>query len=146
MTTTIIITSIVSILTFSLIILIVANFNEDAGLLLAGTIWFPLIRGIVLLVRSIVFKMIKKKYNQYAFYYLGSNMSRPHYCNSFIMTPKMAERFRQSSENETLEGYSIALMRKGKDFKSMPYLKEDLLTEKKIKENYNGMTFEKFLK
>lgn len=146
MTTTIIITSIVSILTFSLIILIVANFNEDAGLLLASTIWFPLIRGIVLLVRSIVFKAIKTKYNRYHFYYLGSNMNKAHYCCSFIMTPKMAERFRQSSENETLEGYSIVLARKGKDFKSMPYLKKDLLTEEKIKTNWNGVEFEKFLK
>lgn len=146
MTTTIIITSIVSILIFSLIIFIVASINEDAGLLMATTVWFPVTFGIAKIIHKIIFTIIKKKYNKYAFYYLNSNMSRPQYCNSFIMTPKMAERFRQSSENETLEGYSIALIRKGKDFKSMPYLKEDLLTEKKIKENYNGMTFEKFLK
>lgn len=146
MTTTIIITSIVSILTFSLIIFIVGSINEDTGLMIATTIWFPVTFGIVKIIHKITFKIVKKRYNKYAFYYLNSEMSKPHYCNSFIMTPKMAERFRQSSENETLEGYSIALIRKGKDFKSMPYLKEDLLTEKKIKENYNGMTFEKFLK
>ena len=146
MTTTIIITSIVSILTFSLIILIVANINEDWGLAVACTIWFPIIFVIAKIIHKIIFTVIKKKYNRYNFYYLGSNMDRPHYWHSFIMTPKMAERFRQSPENETLEGYSIALVRKGKDFKSMPYLKEDLLTEKKIKENWNGMEFEKFLK
>ena len=146
MTTTIIITSIVSILTFSLIILIVANFDEDKGLMVATTIWFPIIFAIIKIIHKITFTIIKKKYNRYAFYYFSSNMSRPHYCHSFIMTPKMAERFRQSPENETLEGYSIALTRKGKEFKSMPYLKEDLLTEKKIKENWNGMEFEKFLK
>lgn len=146
MTTTIIITSIVSILTFSLIIFIVGSIDEDTGLLVATTIWFPVVFGITKIAHKIVFTVIKKKYNRYNFYYLGSNMNRPHFCHAFIMTPKMAERFRQSPENETLEGYSIALIRKGKDFKSMPYLKEDLLTEKKIKENWNGMEFEKFLK
>ena len=146
MTTTIIITSIVSILTFSLIILIVANINEDWGLAVACTIWFPIIFVIVKIIHKITFAIIKKKYNRYAFYYLNSDMNRPHCCHSFIMTPKMAERFRQSPENETLEGYSVALLKKGKDFKSMPYLKEDLLTEKKIKENWKGIEFEKFLK
>ena len=146
MTTTIIITSIVSILTFSLIVLIVGSFDEDKGLMVATTIWFPIIFAIAKIIHKITFTIVKKRYNRYAFYYFKSDMSRPHCCHSFIMTPKMAERFRQSPENETLEGYSVALIRKGKDFKSMPYLKEDLLTEKKIKENWNGMEFEKFLK
>ena len=146
MTTTIIITSIVSILIFSLIIFIVGSINEDAGLLVATTVWFPVAFGIAKIIHKITFTIIKKKYNRYHFYYLGSNMNKAHYCCSFIMSPKMAERFKQSSENETLEGYSIALVRKGKDFKSMPYLKEELLTEKKIKSNWNGVEFEKFLK
>ncbi len=146
MTTTIIITSIVSILIFSLLVVILTSINEDAGLYLAGTIWIPIAMVVAKILHTIVFTVCKMTLNRYAFYYLKEDAFRPHFIHSFVMTPKMAERFKQSSENEMLNGYSIVLLKKGKDFKSMPYLKEDLLTEKKIKTNWNGITFEEFFK
>ena len=142
-----------SILAWQLVVAIVyfaSDENETITIWTAIGFWLLPIAFIDIIYEYISL-MVRRRYNLYQFFGIVDGKPTPYYgwCQNFYMTPKTASKFaRLYGKNEVVkENYSIRLLREGKEFKSAPY-KQEILTEKKLKQGLNGYSadwFKKFL-
>lgn len=144
-----VLTAIIAIIAWQLITTIVyfvSGEKEETVAVTGMGIWAGLIILISVLGRSIKLAA-SRKYNCYQFY--GECTKAKEYTGwigNFYMTPQVASKFRMFTEEEP--GYSIRLLRTGKEFKSAPSKKE-IITEEKLRNGFQSMPKDfitKFLK
>lgn len=133
---------IITILVYQLINLIVVIIsNENTTALMYSACGFPTLvcQCVSWIYRKARLMYARRKYNAYQFFSSKSQIDNLGWCGTFYMTPKFAERFRQTpSDFIPSEDYTIRLVREGKQFRSAPY-KSDILTEKHLEAKLHSL-------
>ena len=101
-----------------MLVYIFTNENDDImaimGMLVPFAIWNYLFRPVMY---KIVLMYYRKNYNGYRFCYTTKDGRKDTHLSTFYAKTKDMKKFSQNTEDD----YYLSLVRKGKDFKSIPY-------------------------